>query len=36
MPGEWVGSAGGKVYVCETRAPANDLAAHGHAGMPAS
>ncbi len=25
MPGEWVGSSGGKVYVCETRAPQSRL-----------
>ena len=26
MPGEWVGSSGGKVYVCETQAPASGVA----------
>ncbi len=25
MPGEWIGSSGGKVYVCDTRAPASRL-----------
>ena len=25
MPGEWIGSSGGKVYICETRAPESRL-----------
>ena len=25
MPGEWVGSSNGKVYVCETKAPVSTL-----------
>ena len=34
MPGEWVGSSGGKVYVCETQRAGERPGADGHAGLP--
>ena len=34
LPNEWVGSSNGKVYVCETQAPASKLQPDEHAGLP--